>query len=629
MDVKLKSTSIGNASGISANVGGGLVSVGIANASASVFTTGTVTLDTGVRITATTRDVSIESSTTQKVDVLSDTNGGGLVATADANSLATLNFDSQVTVGDNSVITAGRDLLVQATTAVDAAATADADAAGLGAGGTGNAEILIGGISARTRAMIGDVDLMAAEDVNVVAKVERLKARSEALLNVGGFTGGGNTTGRVTVRGGTGDEVTEVSIGKNATLTGEKITLDSRHQNVDLSTLADADFDGVFGGTEATSETDYQSMSKVVVADGAELVTGNLNLNARQEVARYDRDARATLGKETESGEFNARRLIDFNGDMVLYSTTAPTLDIGQDGTVVTATGVTVNGGRGVGYVIPAGTTASVDSITGTFSGATVKFLTNDPGKQDDKEAPESQITGSTGTAQVLDVLREVTITNQSDRDIDIYGITSANNAKPDVTLDAKKVNLNFAIVGVSASGDTAININNNSSLLTIKGVIENPLGTTVVHSAGGIAGSSTGMVRGKSVELTADNGYIGTPTQRVNVELIRTGPPTSLDVSAPNAVWLQLAGRLREGPPRLPCSTAIRLWAAAWMCCSSRALSRPNRSTGNARGLKVRTIENSGDTTKDYFFKYRPDPDGQTNPLETSGSSPTRTRRS
>lgn len=149
-DIVIEATSIGTVSASSANSGGGVVSVGAADASVSVNTAGRVYVLGEASLEA-ERDVTIVSSTRQDARVLADTNGGGLVDFADSEATATLDYTSLVDVAAGASVSAGENLLVESRSGLYADAKAEADAKGLGADADSESQISIGNSPAVTR----------------------------------------------------------------------------------------------------------------------------------------------------------------------------------------------------------------------------------------------------------------------------------------------------------------------------------------------------------------------------------------------------------------------------------------------------------------------------------------------
>ncbi|HUI48361.1 MAG TPA: hypothetical protein VL119_06675, partial [Acidimicrobiia bacterium] len=402
-DVVVSASSIANVSASSANSGGGLVAVGSANSSISASTTGIVSLGAGASITA-AHDVTLTSSTDQHASVLTDTNGGGLVDFADGSSSATLDYDSEVQIGNGATITAKHNVTAQSSSALSATADASGDAAGLGAGASADAEMNIGQSSATTRTLVGTNAQIFGADVSLQSTVTSMFARSTANADAGALISGADATANVSLH----SEKTDVELDAGAFVEGDTVEVLSSHQNIDVSTRADGEASGLYGDGSGTATTDYQSDSAVDVDDGAAIAGHGITVQATQSVNRYDRSSDSGSGffgssDSSDNGDFNAKRDITYNGDIVLLIRPNPELSIDQDGRVIKAVGITVDGGHGVGYDVNGSSTPgshpiTIDPIGNLNVAGSALIQANTVGSQDGESAPDSTISGTQGT---------------------------------------------------------------------------------------------------------------------------------------------------------------------------------------------------------------------------------------
>jgi len=188
---------------------------------------------------------------------------------------------------------------------------------------------------------------------------------------------------------------------------------------------------------------------------------------------------------------------------------------------------------------------ASLPSFDATVS-AWISAL---PALKDGNDAPDSAITGSTGTARVKTTYDAITITNLSGEELDLNSISPANpDATGLVTLDAQSVSAQFDVA--DAAGPTDLTIVNEGgaapSDVVINGLIDNPTGhTTILNSGGDIRDGASGILRSNDVTLRGD--AIGSSGNRLDVELVRSaGRPTGMTVDATGDIYLDLTGRLR-----------------------------------------------------------------------------------
>src|SRR5690606_25321802 len=111
----------------------------------------------------------------------------------------------------------------------------------------------------------------------------------------------------------------------------------------------------------------------VYSAGGSIVAARDLIVGSTQSITRYDRHASADVdvfgdASESEPGDFDARREIDWNGNVTFLARPAPELLIDSNGLIVTAENVTVNGGLGAGATV-AGSTIAVDDIANNDTG--------------------------------------------------------------------------------------------------------------------------------------------------------------------------------------------------------------------------------------------------------------------
>ena len=105
-DIVVRANAIGLAVASAANSGGGLVSIGDANAVATVDAQGKVDIGASAQLDA-RHDLTLESKVTEQVASLSDTNGGGLVSFAKARARTTVDYRSELVVGSGAKVSAG------------------------------------------------------------------------------------------------------------------------------------------------------------------------------------------------------------------------------------------------------------------------------------------------------------------------------------------------------------------------------------------------------------------------------------------------------------------------------------------------------------------------------------------
>ena len=224
-DVVIDATAIGNVSSSSANSGGGLVSVGSADSTIGVSTTGTVTFATGSKVDA-TGDITIHSTTGQNATVLSQTGSGGLAGFGSASATGDLDYSSTIDIGKGVTMSAEGDLLAESRSSLDANASADSNAAGLGANADTEARLTIGGV---TLTQVRENARLEASNVDLKATVTSLKARAKAESDASAAIADADAGAEVSV-----DETTDIVMLTGAWVEGDSVDLVSAHQGVDL-----------------------------------------------------------------------------------------------------------------------------------------------------------------------------------------------------------------------------------------------------------------------------------------------------------------------------------------------------------------------------------------------------------
>ena len=545
-DIVIEATSIGNASSTSANSGGGLVSVGAADSDVTIDTTGTVTFQNNAKVDA-TNNITIRAITGQNATVLAQTGSAGLAGFGDASASANLDYAATVDIGKGVAMNAEGDLIAESKSSVDVNASADSNAAGLGASADTDARVTIDGA---TLTLVRENARLEAANVDLAASVTAMKARAKAESDSSAAIANADADAEVSV-----NETTDVALRNGAWVEGDSVDLVSRHQGIDLSTRADADADGLYGDADAPATTDYESSSAIHVDNGATVAAHDVQVLATQSIARYDRSARADgggfgSGDSDEDGDFNAGRDIVYDGDLVLLIRPDPVLFIDEDGRVIEAVNITVNGGQGKGYDVTSDGFVSVDDIGNLKAAGTALIQANSVGGQDGEDAPESTISGSQGTARVKTTFDAITITNLSGEELTLNDILPANpDASGKITLDAEDVTVEFDIA--DSSGPTNIKVDNGkgTSDVVLNGLIDNPTGLTVILNGGAdgvIRDTATGLLRTDDAVFIAD--AIGSAANRLNVELVRSaGRLTGLQATAEGGdIYLDLKGRLR-----------------------------------------------------------------------------------
>src|SRR6266566_3993925 len=545
--------------------GGGLVSVGDADAHTSDTTDTTITIDTGAQLIA-TGNVVVNAGATLRSSVDAAGSGGGLFSGVHSSAASDDMHTTKTVV--KGTVTAGGDVTIGATTSISGTANADSNANGLGADSDATASIVVSS-AAVTRTEIWDAARISGNNVVIDAIVSGafLHTDGEAESNAGGAdsdgTGRSNLAGTTEVRikakdGSLGDQI----------VGNDSVELRSEYRNVDLRALSDAACHCFAGAATSRSDADVSTLSLVSGEDESFLKTASLRVIANAFVTHYDkpRDAHggAFVDHNEPSGGSNAPdRRIYWESTTTLLGEPNPVLTIDSSGQITEKTknvqvryydpvAHTFSFLLRVGDPVPAGMWIVVGDLL-YDQGGDVTFSANDT-------SPNSLIYGNAGEFKVKDTWDSVTITNYSDRKLvtnDINTATTANPPKITVSVDtvpgpitgagtpADDVHLaegtfttfEFKISHVFAK--TEVQIQNLSGTTTpsdivLDGRIENIIGHTLIKNVrGNILSDNANDLDG--IESTGvDSSFVAIfarPGADTDTELIRTN---KLELHAP-----------------------------------------------------------------------------------------------
>ncbi|MEO0985812.1 MAG: DUF4347 domain-containing protein [Cyanobacteria bacterium J06639_14] len=225
-------------------------------------------------------------------------------------------------------------------------------------------------------------------------------------------------------------------------------------------------------------------------------------------------------------------------------------LEIDENGEIVTAQGISVNGGQTSGSVIG---DISIDDIGGP-SGDIVF-------KADDAVSRLSD--PAFGTVTPLFIFgqsntSDITINNASDQDLILNDVFGAGNTQPTVVIDdageADPLDFQFRINSgdVSDIAPIAITVNNTgTSDIFVNGQIQNPIGSTTITNEDGsiLASNAQNFIETNTLDLDASGNIGDNDTSRINAQLVQTeDSATGLDADATDGnIYLNLQGLLRD----------------------------------------------------------------------------------
>ena len=363
--------------------------------------------------------ITILSATRIDASASAASTGGGLVALAGADIAANISYTSNVDIGSSAIVQTNGALSVTSSSETDATVTSDVTAGGGVAVGSITTHLDVGSIAtpALTKTSIGTNALLRGRRVDVKALVGKLNLINTAEESADGV-GSGATANALTVVYNRADVV----LGSNSAVTGENVTIESNIDPVSIVSTANATAYALVGIPNAEAKGDYNSVSEVYAASGALVSGATVAVNAKQNIATYERNAKEYAWQNgsggdagSETGHLDAVRRIDWNGDIAITSAPNPKLTVDSTGKIIEAIGVTV-AGLGAGSVISGGT-VSVDPILNNTSPANAITFTTSPSQLKDGEtSPQGVITGTGGTVSVASAFQTVSIVNNSNK---------------------------------------------------------------------------------------------------------------------------------------------------------------------------------------------------------------------
>ena len=554
------------------NGGGGLVSVGTANATTSVTTTTTLIVANTAQLVA-TQDITINAGATNSSIVKASTDGRGLGAGVHSSANSTLKNTTQTII--QGTLSAGGDVVVQSTTSLDGSAYADSYGGGLGVDADATANAIVDPNSL-TQTEIEGTARISGEHVQINAFVASASLNSKALSTADAFAADSHATANSNLAG-----TAEVLIQPHSPtaptdvqITGNQaIWIQSKFSGIDLDAYTDAAANCFAGHADAESGIDLESLAKVVGENEAFLKTSDLTVDANQYISHFDNTNHNSHGGFLVSHDhgkdpvINARREIFWEATTIMLGEANPVLVIDSTGKITEMVNVTVKDDTGASYglgdTIPEGRKIEVGDIQYN-TGGVARFQANDLAFDDGsdlKAAPDSQIWGNAGLFDYQETFDYVHIDNSSDRElvthlIDVVNgkqsplitvsvdhipgptdnpandVSLAENADSGSTFEFDVVHTflptaieirNLQPGGIAPSNIvlagrlTAYNPNDPTDVTGV--TIENPLGTTLIDDQrGSILVSSSPdpafvLLRTNVLTLNADGGSIGSHT--------------------------------------------------------------------------------------------------------------------
>jgi hypothetical protein len=559
-DVTITSLSALRTSATASNSTGGVVGVGHAETSSTMYSDAESFVGNGTaapRIAA-GRDFILTATNANQLYGSGHSRAAGGIGVANADDTTVqITYDTKATIGSNSDILAGRNAKVAATSATEATANAYASGLGFGADGHAAANAFIGqNGDALTQAQVSTGASLFAVTASVSGTVGDVCVGGTTSACTGGYTVKGlqahsdaQAYGAGFYSEGIAHADTEVDATNNVILNGggsavtglEGVDFIARFD--DVATYADgfSRSTGLFGYVNGSATNNTDLTTKVQGDSGALVTAGprdpsgvlaqpagatrlafyvstdNGSLSAGENGHTSKRSLAAGGGHDNGDAQDRAQehKSIPFFSDVTILSGRSPLVVIDAGGNVqLLIQAIVYDSG---GTVVPQGSNVGTGTIV-------IGDIANPgPGnvifRAGDASASAYKITGSGGTWTFQDGLPKVAITNNSNKNIQINDIRVLTNAPPTVDLgsavpSSPVANFNYGpspdISGFSftirqAVSPTLVEIENNGTgIVTVNGTIENPIGTTVIRNQGGPvqAGGGRGVL--DSVIFTA-----------------------------------------------------------------------------------------------------------------------------
>ncbi|MEO1617598.1 MAG: PKD domain-containing protein, partial [Planctomycetota bacterium] len=551
IDIDAKALTFGSA--VSASDGGGLVSIKTAIANLEI--NGKANVDIMAATLSARDSVTIDSLSQINASAYASSTSGGFVDVSDADVTASVDFTSDVTIGSGTTISADNNIHVESSSDVTIVAESSLDSSGAGSSADTSVDLDVGSQTQRgaTTTTIGAGAKLTSEVIDVIANAKKLDLTAEAISLSGGVFAGAVSKSELDIF----DEAS-LLIDSGAELFAADVGLVAKHESVAASSIANADGNGLHADATATARGNLDSVNSVTAASGAKVSAGILDVQSTQgngagqvDLVRTTIADTGALGTPTTStpGEFKPSREIDWNANVNFLSSPTPQLEIGPDGAIVIARGVTVQGADASSDPI------RIDPIQ-LESGAIANFVvdaTLSSGSPTQATSATNRLTGSGGQFSRDSVFPQVDIVNRSDKDLVLDDITmGAALVQPTVNINADQSDtFTFDIAGLDIAGGAPITVlNQGSGDVRIGGVIDNPLGSILIENRQGsilVEGNDEEALRALTVGLQAA-GSIGQAGLSVPVDLVAfVGGPSRFDADSDGDIHIDFTGLWRD----------------------------------------------------------------------------------
>ncbi|MEM7578444.1 MAG: DUF4347 domain-containing protein, partial [Cyanobacteria bacterium P01_A01_bin.80] len=543
-NVKITSLSSIEATGTSNSKILGAIAVGSSKIESSINNQNNTYVGSGAQIKA-DGNVDITGQSDQTLNISGYGGAGSAITFADADAHATITHNTDTKINNNANIISNDTLTVRSSSNTNGNVKVRADGVGAYADADAKSSIRFNGSNNTT--VNGRLE---ARKLNVEAIVDTLKVESRSDSYGAGAIGNIDAEAKVDLS----NTKALVNIGSGAYLKGDDVKLDARYKTVQSNAIALADCDGLGGDTDTTAENIMPIEAKVLTNSNSTLEVYELDVIA--DVENFNRTTTAKsdkafsiriplpfgksititmdFGSETRRETYKPTPVIDFNSTVILDRRDVnPVLIIDEKGDIAQISdNITINN---------TSTEIIVNDIDNVKVGG-INFII----PQRTNEAFSNGLFIDRGKYEVKDPAYEtVQITNNSNKDLVVNDISVINIVGLPETEKYGKVNVQNIIRGattISPQSPLAVNPtivtienNNSNSNLVLQGTIDSPHDRTELVSKGGIIGRDGHRIITRDLSLTAENGSIGTDSQRIVATINQGYEPVTDDVPSEN----------------------------------------------------------------------------------------------
>jgi hypothetical protein len=540
-------------------------------------------------------NVTISSLASPNVKAYADNSGGGAISIGQSQAYTTTKITNSAFVGADTTgnpgdmayisttgnVASGNNFVLKSQTSATSKAIAHAAGGGIigSIGSTSKSDV-----TNNTTSTVGQNATISARTVNVSATVTSIDANANSYAIGGGLFGDSNAEADSNIDNSTVQAHLAGMAGSNTQITGTQgVDVVASQNQVHPTRSATAIFIGIgpsisTGSSGGTLQTTVQADQGVTVNAGPRL-PGDPSLQPIPPPTSDPNNSQNHLGSlalfsaaldnniSGSNDDPSQNHNIDWNSDVKVLSGPSPTLVIDAKGIIQTA--INVGGGFTVGKsaVNSSGDIVVPDIVN--QSPGDIWFVTGST-PLDASYSGNITHNQTTPTFTFRDTLSQVTIVNNSPHRLIIENIEAASKTGvPQVELDSGDVSLLFHIKHDVAP--TLVDIEQNNLFdgtahdLVIGGLIDNPIGKTVIINTNGNIVSTTprgvvgpdgrtSLIVTNILDIEAPNGSIGTTSLRINIDLVQSQDtvlnltrPTMLTALAGGNVDFDLAGILRD----------------------------------------------------------------------------------